>query len=62
MRFALTYILRNVFIFNRCRICNNRCRICNNGGIGKSNFANAIYNLIAHQFEDSCFLDNVREI
>ncbi|KAL2967611.1 hypothetical protein AAZX31_16G185400 [Glycine max] len=31
------------------------------GGIGKSTLARAIYNLIAHQFEVSCFLANVRE-
>uniref|UniRef100_A0A2N9FIF8 Uncharacterized protein n=1 Tax=Fagus sylvatica TaxID=28930 RepID=A0A2N9FIF8_FAGSY len=31
------------------------------GGIGKTTIAKAIYNLIAHQFEVSCFLANVRE-
>jgi hypothetical protein len=31
------------------------------GGIGKTTLALAIYNLIAHQFEGSCFLENVRE-
>jgi hypothetical protein len=31
------------------------------GGIGKSTLARAIYNLIAEQFEGSCFLANVRE-
>jgi len=31
------------------------------GGIGKSTLARAIYNMIAHQFENSCFLANVRE-
>jgi predicted ATPase len=31
------------------------------GGIGKTTIAKAIYNLIAYQFEDSCFLANVRE-
>ena len=31
------------------------------GGIGKTTIAKAIYNLIAHQFEGSCFLSNVRE-
>jgi energy-coupling factor transporter ATP-binding protein EcfA2 len=31
------------------------------GGIGKTTIAKAIYNLIAHQFEGSCFLANVRE-
>ncbi|XP_061376473.1 disease resistance protein Roq1-like [Gastrolobium bilobum] len=31
------------------------------GGIGKSTIARAIYNLIAHQFEGSCFLANIRE-
>jgi tetraacyldisaccharide-1-P 4'-kinase len=31
------------------------------GGIGKTTIVKAIYNLIAYQFEDSCFLANVRE-
>lgn len=31
------------------------------GGIGKSTLSRAIYNLIAHQFEASHFLANVRE-
>ncbi|KAB1200558.1 TMV resistance protein N [Morella rubra] len=31
------------------------------GGIGKTTIAKAIYNLIAHQFEASCFLANIRE-
>jgi hypothetical protein len=31
------------------------------GGIGKTTIAKAIYNSIAYQFEDSCFLANVRE-
>jgi hypothetical protein len=31
------------------------------GGIGKTTIAKAIYNLIAYQFEYSCFLANVRE-
>jgi len=31
------------------------------GGIGKTTLALSIYNLIAHQFEVSCFLENVRE-
>jgi len=31
------------------------------GGIGKSTLARAIYNLIAEQFDGSCFLANVRE-
>ncbi|XP_059430104.1 disease resistance-like protein DSC1 [Corylus avellana] len=31
------------------------------GGIGKTTIAEAIYNSIAHQFEDKCFLENVRE-
>jgi predicted ATPase len=31
------------------------------GGIGKTTIAKAIYNLIASQFEGSCFLANVRE-
>ncbi|XP_050916962.1 disease resistance protein Roq1 isoform X2 [Lathyrus oleraceus] len=31
------------------------------GGIGKTTLALAVYNSIAHQFEGSCFLENVRE-
>ncbi|KAM5548957.1 disease resistance protein RUN1-like [Rosa sericea] len=31
------------------------------GGIGKTTIAKAVYNLIAHKFECSCFLTNVRE-
>ncbi|XP_059455276.1 disease resistance protein Roq1-like [Corylus avellana] len=31
------------------------------GGIGKTTIAKAIYNLIASQFEGSCFLGNIRE-
>ena len=31
------------------------------GGIGKSTLALAVYNLIAHHFDGSCFLQNVRE-
>jgi ABC-type glutathione transport system ATPase component len=31
------------------------------GGIGKTTIAKTIYNSIACQFEDSCFLANVRE-
>ncbi|PRQ23473.1 putative TIR domain, P-loop containing nucleoside triphosphate hydrolase [Rosa chinensis] len=31
------------------------------GGIGKTTIAKAVYNLIANEFEDSCFLANVRE-
>jgi hypothetical protein len=31
------------------------------GGIGKTTIAKAIYNLVAYQFEYSCFLANVRE-
>jgi energy-coupling factor transporter ATP-binding protein EcfA2 len=31
------------------------------GGIGKTTIAKAIYNLIAYQFEGSCFLTNTRE-
>ncbi|CAL9022232.1 unnamed protein product [Prunus brigantina] len=30
-------------------------------GIGKTTIAKAVYNSIAHQFEGSCFLENVRE-
>ncbi|XP_059436601.1 disease resistance protein RPV1-like [Corylus avellana] len=31
------------------------------GGIGKTTIAKFIYNAIASQFEDSCFLENIRE-
>nr|AKQ06244.1 disease resistance protein [Caragana korshinskii] len=31
------------------------------GGIGKTTLALAVYNMIVHQFEGSCFLENVRE-
>ncbi|XP_059428984.1 disease resistance protein RUN1-like [Corylus avellana] len=31
------------------------------GGIGKTTMARAVYNSIAYQFKDSCFLANVRE-
>nr|WIL60029.1 nodulation protein [Melilotus officinalis] len=31
------------------------------GGIGKTTLARALYNMIEHQFEASCFLSNVRE-
>ena len=31
------------------------------GGIGKSTLALAVYNLIAHHFDCSCFLQNVRQ-
>ncbi|KAI9127165.1 hypothetical protein K1719_001724 [Acacia pycnantha] len=31
------------------------------GGIGKSTIARAVYNLIAHDFEGSCFLSDVRK-
>ncbi|KAL7175640.1 hypothetical protein ACSBR2_029271 [Camellia fascicularis] len=31
------------------------------GGIGKTTIAKAVYNLIFHKFEGSCFLANVRE-
>ncbi|XP_059454984.1 disease resistance protein RUN1-like [Corylus avellana] len=31
------------------------------GGIGKTTLAKAIYNSIASHFEDSCFLENIRE-
>uniref|UniRef100_A0A5B7BGI6 Putative ATP binding protein n=1 Tax=Davidia involucrata TaxID=16924 RepID=A0A5B7BGI6_DAVIN len=32
------------------------------GGIGKTTVAKAIYNMIFHNFEGSCFLSNVREV
>ncbi|CAL8176468.1 unnamed protein product [Prunus armeniaca] len=32
------------------------------GGIGKTTLAKAVYNSVAHKFEGSCFLGNVREI
>ena len=35
--------------------------ICGIGGIGKTTISKAIYNRIAHRFEGSCFLENVRE-
>ncbi|KAI5314391.1 hypothetical protein L3X38_043567 [Prunus dulcis] len=35
--------------------------IWGNGGIGKTTVAKAVYNSLAHMFEGSCFLDNVRE-
>ncbi|XP_030963944.1 TMV resistance protein N-like, partial [Quercus lobata] len=35
--------------------------ICGFGGIGKTAISKAIYNRIAHRFEGSCFLENVRE-
>ena len=31
------------------------------GGIGKTTIARAVYNSIAHRFDGSCFLENVRE-
>ncbi|XP_039682515.1 TMV resistance protein N-like [Medicago truncatula] len=31
------------------------------GGIGKTTLALSVYNLIAHEFDASCFLENVRE-
>ncbi|CAL2241082.1 unnamed protein product [Prunus armeniaca] len=31
------------------------------GGIGKTTIAKAVYNSIVHEFEGSCFLENVRE-
>jgi ABC-type Mn2+/Zn2+ transport system ATPase subunit len=42
---------------------NDRCMvgIFGVGGIGKTTIVKAIYNLIACQFEDHCFLANVRE-
>ncbi|XP_065618165.1 TMV resistance protein N-like [Quercus suber] len=36
--------------------------ICGFGGIGKTTISKAIYNRIAHRFEGSCFLENVREM
>uniref|UniRef100_A0A7N2LFQ5 TIR domain-containing protein n=2 Tax=Quercus lobata TaxID=97700 RepID=A0A7N2LFQ5_QUELO len=35
--------------------------ICGIGGIGKTTISKAVYNRIAHRFEGSCFLENVRE-
>ena len=35
--------------------------ICGLGGIGKTTISKAVYNRIAHHFEGSCFLENVRE-
>ncbi|PRQ23486.1 putative TIR domain, winged helix-turn-helix DNA-binding domain-containing protein [Rosa chinensis] len=35
--------------------------IWGSGGIGKTTIAKAVYNSIANEFEDSCFLENVRE-
>ena len=32
------------------------------GGIGKTTIAKAVYNRIFKHFEESCFLENVREI
>ncbi|KAM5572487.1 TMV resistance protein N-like [Rosa sericea] len=34
--------------------------IWGSGGIGKTTIAKAVYNTIVHEFEDSCFLANVR--
>ncbi|KAL6210825.1 hypothetical protein ACLB2K_016057 [Fragaria x ananassa] len=31
------------------------------GGIGKTTLASAVYNRVAHQFEYSCYLDNMKE-
>ena len=31
------------------------------GGLGKTTIAKAVYNSIAHTFEGSCFMENVRE-
>ena len=36
--------------------------ICGFGGIGKTTISKAVYNEIAHRFEGSCFLENVREM
>ena len=36
--------------------------ICGFGGIGKTTISKAVYNRIAHRFEGSCFLENVREM
>ncbi|XP_065626522.1 TMV resistance protein N isoform X2 [Quercus suber] len=36
--------------------------ICGIGGIGKTTISKAVYNRIAHCFEGSCFLENVREM
>ncbi|BFG41759.1 hypothetical protein CerSpe_280330 [Prunus speciosa] len=35
--------------------------IWGSGGMGKTTLAKAVYNSIAHKFEGSCFLENVRE-
>ena len=35
--------------------------ICGFGGIGKTMISKIVYNRIAHRFEGSCFLENVRE-